>query len=485
LLTLDFPLDRGGTETLDRQLYNHIRREILSGNMKPGEKVVSTRELAESLGVSRSTAVAAYKQLIAEGYLDARAKSSTFVCLELPETNNTSVQGKLASKLTDLGKKLIRTEFVEVSYEAEELEIPFYSWRTALEELPLEQWSKNLGRRYRISDPNVVDWSPRVGSPRLRIALAEMVRQTRGIECEPEQVITTLGYQQALDLLCRVFVSKGDLVAVENPCFTETRVGLSAHGADLVPIDVDESGLIVEQLASRSKSDIKLVSLTPSHQFPTGAILPMTRRLELLEWSRKTGALILEDDYDSEYRYVGQPIPALAGLTDNNLVVYVGSFSKVLYTSFGIGYMVVPKALTRVFENVRRLAADPLPLQMQEAVADFIEEGHLKRHIKHMRPIYEERRSSLIHSLQQHLGSRVTVYGDSSGLHVMARIKTLIPDQVLVGRCAKAGVGLLSTSGCYMNNPQKGEFIFGYGNLNPETIREGIRRLGSIVSHSD
>jgi GntR family transcriptional regulator/MocR family aminotransferase len=207
--------------------------------------------------------------------------------------------------------------------------------------------------------------------------------------------------------------------------------------------------------------------------------------MELLEWSRSANTLILEDDYDSEFRYEGQPIPALAGLDKDGLVVYAGSFSKIMFTSFGIGYIVVPKNLVELFENIRRLAADPLPMQMQEALADFIEEGHLKRHIKHMRPIYEERRAALIHSLKQHLGNRVTIFGDNAGLHIMARIRTLVPDQILVARCLKVGVGLLSTTNCYLENPRRGEFVFGYGNLSPEEIREGVRRLSSIVNLSD
>ncbi len=482
--TLKFELDRSSSETLDRQLYNHIRSAILAGQMKPGARVLSTRELSESLKISRSTVVDAYRQLIAEGYLDAKAKSNTFVCLELPQSQLPAAPSRVTNKLTDLGKRLLKAELIEAP-ESGNVEIPFYFWRTAMEELPLEQWTKNLWKRSRIAERDLLDWGPRAGSMRLRKTLADLVKQTRGIDCEPEQVITTLGYQQAMDMIARLFISKGDLVAMENPCFMETKAAIEVYGAELVPIDVDESGLIVEQLANRSKNDIKLVCLTPSHQFPTGAILSMSRRMELLEWSRKTNALILEDDYDSEFRYEGQPIPALAGLDKNSLVVYVGSFSKILFTSFGIGYMVVPKNLVELFENMRRLAADPLPLQLQEALADFIEEGHLKRHIKHMKPIYEERRSALIHSLKQHLGNRVTIFGDNAGLHVMARIKTLVPDQILVARCAKAGVGVLSTVNCYLAEPRRGEFVFGYGDVSPEDIREGVRRLSSIVTHTD
>lgn len=482
--TLNIQLDRNSSETLDRQLYNHIRTAILSGEMKPGMRVISTRELSESLKVSRSTVVDAYKQLIAEGYLDAKAKSNTFVCLELPVAQRTAAPFKLTGKLTELAKRLIKTEVIE-SPVAEQVEISFDFWRNALEELPLEQWTKNLWKRSRVAEKSLLDWGPRAGSMRLRRAISDLVRQTRGIDCQPEQVITTLGYQQALDMISRLFISRGDLVAVENPCFMDTRAAFEAYGAELLPIDVDESGLIVEQLASRAGNDIKLLCLTPSHQFPTGAILSMSRRMELMEWSRSANTLILEDDYDSEFRYEGQPIPALAGLDKDSLVVYAGSFSKIMFTSFGIGYIVVPKNLVELFENIRRLAADPLPMQMQEALADFIEEGHLKRHIKHMRPIYEERRAALIHSLKQHLGNRVTIFGDNAGLHIMARIRTLVPDQILVARCMKVGVGLLSTTNCYLENPRRGEFVFGYGNLSPEEIREGVRRLSSIVNHSD
>lgn len=311
--TLNIQLDRSSSETLDRQLYNHIRNAILSGEMKPGMRVLSTRELSESLKISRSTAVDAYRQLIAEGYLDAKAKSNTFVCLELPQAHTPSAPSRVTSKLTDLGKRLLKAELVE-SPESADVEIPFYFWRNALEELPLEQWTKNLWKRSRVAETVLLDWGPRAGSMRLRKTLAELVRQTRGIDCEPEQVITTLGYQQAMDMVSRLFISKGDLVAMENPCFMETKAAIEVYGAELVPVDVDESGLIVEQLANRAKNDIKLVCLTPSHQFPTGAILSMSRRMELLDWSRKTNAVILEDDYDSEFRYEGQPIPALAGL---------------------------------------------------------------------------------------------------------------------------------------------------------------------------
>lgn len=481
---LDFPLDRKGSETLDRQLYNQMRLAILDGTMKPGQKVLSTRELAEALGISRSTAVDAYRQLIAEGYLDAKAKSNTFVCLELPETQKSGAPSKLTGRLSELGKKLLKMDFSLTA--PEDLEIPFYSWRTSFEELPLEQWTRNLWRSYRASDSSMLDWAPqRSGSVRLRQMIATMVSQTRGIECDADQVIVVLGHQNALDLVARLFITRGDRVAVEEPCFTENRVTFTAYSAELIPIQVDDSGLVVDQLARKIKQDIKIVCVTPAHQYPTGAVLPMSRRLELLDWARKSGALIVEDDYDSEYRFVGQPIPALAGLDKSNLVVYIGTFSKVLYPSFGIGYMIVPKNLNALFENARRLSADGLPLQMQEALADFIEEGHLKRHIKHMRPIYEERRTALIHSLKQHLENRVTIYGDNAGLHVMARIKTIIPDQILIGRCAKAGVGLTSTANCYMTQAPRGEYIFGYGDLNTELIREGIRRLAGVIHHAD
>lgn len=482
--TFDIHLDRTSGETLDRQLYNQIRSAILAGEMKPGEKVMSTRELSDHLKISRSTAVEAYKQLIAEGYLDAKAKSNTFVCLELPaKTTKDSSPSQLTKQLSELGRRLLKTELVEPPA-ADDVEIPFYFWRSALEELPLEQWTKNLWKRSRVAEISLLDWSPRTGSMRLKKMIAELVKQTRGIDCEPNQVITTLGFQQAMDMLLRLFISRGDLVAMENPCFLEIRAAIEAYGADLVPVDVDDSGVLVEQLAAREKNDIKMIMLTPSHQFPTGAVLSMSRRMELLEWARKTNTLILEDDYDSEFRYEGQPIPALAGLDTSGLVIYVGSFSKIFYTTFGVGYMIVPKNLLSLFENVRRLTADPLPLQMQEALADFIEEGHLKRHIKHMKPIYEERRQALIHSLRLHLGPRVTIFGDNAGLHVMARIKTLVPDQILVAKCLRAGVGLLSTANFYLDRPRRGEFVFGYGNLSPEEIREGIRRLSLIVTHS-
>jgi GntR family transcriptional regulator / MocR family aminotransferase len=239
---------------------------------------------------------------------------------------------------------------------------------------------------------------------------------------------------------------------------------------------------MTEQLQAISGPTIKLVYTTPSHQFPTGAILSLPRRLELLTWAQSVGAIILEDDYDSEYRYGEKPIPAMQGLDQSDSVVYVGTFSKVLFPALRIGYMVVPCGLVKVFAHAKRLIDRQSPMLEQLVLADFINDGHLERHLRRMRNLYSRRRQALVKSLQSRLGQQITIFGDSSGIHLMVQIQTDMIDEAMITHAAERGVNLTSAAPFYLNNGCSGQFLLGYANLEEEMIDEGIRRLAQILA---
>jgi GntR family transcriptional regulator/MocR family aminotransferase len=291
----------------------------------------------------------------------------------------------------------------------------------------------------------------------------------------------TNGTQQALYLVMRLLIDPGDAIALEDPGYLSARRIFLSQGAKLVPIGVDRSGIVVKDLANYS-SDIKLVYVTPSHQFPTGAILSLPRRLELLAWAQQTGALILEDDYDSEYRYGDRPIPALQGLDRSHSVIYIGTFSKVLFPSLRIGYLVLPPSLVSLFARAKWLSDRQLPLLEQQVLTDFIEQGYLERHIRQMRSLYDRRRQVIVQALKAYFGERATILGEKAGIHLMVRLQTHLTDAEIIQRAAEVGVGMMSAQPHYLNASSTGEFIFGYSELTEQQLQEGIRRLAEAIS---
>lgn len=479
-------LNRAGDEPISAQLYQIVRDAILEGSLGAGQKVPSTRELAELLSVSRSTVKASYGQLIAEGYLQSKASASTFVSAELPQPKPARTQRPQFLEPADLaalspyGRALANTKLTQVPNPAP-AEISFFSWRPALDEVPLEQWTRILWRKTRETDRALLDLpASRLGSDRLRAAVARYVKQ-RDIECDPDQVFIVNGFHQAFDLVCRVHLQSGDSVAIEDPCFPQVHQTIQASGAHLLPISVDSGGFSVEETKAHARSRVKMAYLTPSHQFPTGAIMSLPRRLELLEHAYTHGITIIEDDYDSEFRYSGSPIPALMGLDHHDCVLYIASFSKVIYPSLSLGYLIVPKRFAQIYSNARTLISDAFPIHIQEAVAEFIEEGHLTRHVKRMTQIYDRRRRALVAALQKHLGNKVTIYGDNAGIHLLARIDSNLSDAEIVARAAERGVAIVSTGVYYLKEAPKGEFSFGYGDVTEDQIEIGIKRLAETL----
>jgi GntR family transcriptional regulator/MocR family aminotransferase len=484
-------LDGRSEAPLHRQLYEEMRQSILNGRLSPGSRVPSTRLLARSLGVSRSTVTQSYEQLISEGYLQTVVGSGTKVCEQLPDdllrTSPVKIINAQAKrrqmepvKLSLYGSSL--DDDLPLEAQGPELQINFKTGCPALDEFPMQQWRRLLTKHCRTDARKLLDYAanPR-GDAGLREAIASYLARSRAVLCSPDQVIIVNGSQQAIDLVTKVLIDRGDTVAIENPGYLGARRALLAQGARLHPVPVDESGIVVEKLAARSANKVKAVYVTPSHQFPTGAVLSLPRRLELLSWAANSGAVIIEDDYDSEFRYCSRPIPALQGLAENENVIYVGTFSKVLFPALRAGYLVVPGTLARIFGRARWLADRHTPTLEQRVLADFINEGHLERHLRRMRTLYDKRRQALVRALETHFGDRVTVLGENAGMHLMIRLRSKFTDEQVVTRAQSAGVGIVSARIYYLGDNRTDEFVLGYAALSERRIREGIRRLAGVL----
>ncbi|AFY53119.1 transcriptional regulator with HTH domain and aminotransferase domain [Rivularia sp. PCC 7116] len=480
-------LDSNLSKSLHQQLYEQLRQAILSGRLAPGERIPSTRFLAKSLSISRFTVTTSYEQLLSEGYLETVKGAGTFVCQQIPdnlielkpieciEKSNAS-----SIKLSQYGKTLADIENVPRISEPK-LQINFRYGTPALSEFPIKIWRRLLSR-YCNASFNWLDYSQEPnGYQPLREAIKRYLARCRAVNCEPEQILITNGTQQALDLILRLLIEPRETIAIENPGYLSARIIFETQQAQILPVSVDSSGLLVKELANQTEKNVRLVYVTPSHQFPTGAILSLPRRLELLNWAQQNGALIIEDDYDSEFRYGEKPIPALQGLDTSDSVLYIGTFSKVLFPSLRIGYLVLPRSLVAIFARAKWLSDRHLPILEQQALTDFIESGYLERHIRKMRSIYNQRRQTLVKAIKKHFGKRAQILGEKAGIHVMVRFKSSLSDEEIIKSAAKVGIGMMSAKPHYLTAHSRCEFIFGYGELTETQLTEGIRKLAEIM----
>jgi GntR family transcriptional regulator / MocR family aminotransferase len=492
-MDLVITLDRTSAIPLYQQLAAALRQAVLERRLQPDRQLPPSRVLAASLAISRATVTQSYEQLVSEGYFEARCGAGTFVCARLPDdylqvasidshTEQRSQQadgesGKLPV-LSRFGRDLVGVERLEIP--EPEAEISFRFGSPAAEHFPIALWRRLLARHCDNSSA-ILDYSPDpAGYLPLRTAIADYLGRSRAVRCSAEQVIIVNGSQQALDLIARLTLDPGDWVAVEDPSYLGARYCFQGQGARLQAVGVDAAGLDVAAL-SRYPQPFKLLYVTPSHQFPTGATLSLPRRLALLQWAQQTGTLIVEDDYDSEYRYGARPIPALQGLDRHERVIYVGTFSKILFPSLRIGYLVVPAAWISVVSKAKWLGDRQSPTLEQYALTDCITAGHFERHIRRMRQLYDRHRQVLVDALNYYFGTRVRILGDNAGIHLMAKIETTLPDELVIQQAASVGVGLVSARDYYLTTPTRGEFIFGYARLDKAQIESGIDRLARIL----
>ncbi|MBM3727303.1 MAG: PLP-dependent aminotransferase family protein [Acidobacteria bacterium] len=449
-------LDPESPTPLFRQLSAEWRQAVLTCRFAPGERVPSTRGLAELLGVSRTTVTQAYDELLAEGYFEARRGSGTYVCRELPERMLHARPGARKPetppsniRLSAYGRRLTAATGRRADHLAAHKApaISFAHWTPDPRRLPLPAWQAAMTRALRESGPGIFDYQPDPGGylP-LREALASHLAKARGVRARAEDVVIVNGSQQAIDLSARLLVDPGDVVAFENPGYRGARLIFESWGARLAPAPVDSQGVIVSALPEEAKA----IYITPSHQFPTGCVMSLARRLELIEWARRTGAAIIEDDYDSEFRYAGRPLPALQGIAGGANVIYLCSFSKVLFPGLRVGYMVAPHAVLERVKRAKWLVDRQTAWLEQVALAHFIADGHMASHIRRMRVSHGARRRALMAALDKHLAGRVRVMGDAAGLHVLIELLTDLDEQEVVRRAGEQGLGLMAASLYYL-----------------------------------
>ena len=485
-MPLAITLDQQSQLPLHHQVYDQLRNMILAGRLGPGKRLPSTRLLAESLGLARATVAESYERLLSEGYIHTVPCSGTFVSDRLPEhlLSTAPFEGGPRSKpvldgldrLSVYGKTVLSSSVLRIARPLQE--INFGYGPPAMEQLPIEEWRRLLNKYCKTADNAVFGYSAEfAGLGRLREAIASYLCRSRAVRCHAGQVIVVAGSQQALDLVARILIDKDDAAAIENPGYPAVRHACTAQGARMVTVPVDDEGLMVDKLPSAASEPLKLIYVTPSHQYPTGTVLPLARRLELLSWASQNGVIIIEDDYNSEYRYAGRPLPSLQGIDQADCVFYTGTFSKVLFPSIRLGYLVVPEKYVEVITAAKVLSDRQCPSLEQNALADFINEGHLERHVRKMRLIYERRRTTLLNALTTQFGDLVSVVGQNAGMHVLVRFRMSMSEEEVIQRAAKHGVGIISSSFCYLHGYPAGEFILGYADMPEAVIQEGIARL--------
>jgi GntR family transcriptional regulator / MocR family aminotransferase len=476
-------LERASPVPLFKQLYDAVRQSILRGTLRKGLRLPSTRILARELGVSRNIVVIAFEQLHAEGYLESRTGAGTFVTKMLPEDvlllEANPLNGNRA--LSERGKAFKRLPQIGLPTTDPRLRCaPFRYGLPALDELPLDLWGRLLARNCRKAPVDIAVHGHAAGLLRLREAIASYVGLARGVRCKTDQVIIVNGSQQAIDLAARVLADPGDVAIMEDPGYIGALSALRAAGMKVIPISVGKDGLRVE-LLSRKQVKGKLVYVTPSHQFPLGVVLSIANRLQLLDWAAQNDAWIIEDDFDSEYRYESKPIPALQGLDRNGRVIYAGTFSKVLFPSLRLGYVIVPEDLVDAFASARWISDRCSPLIEQAALADFIVEGHFASHIRRMRALYMERRSVMIEALRQHLGDLLETWDTEAGMHTVAWLPPTMEDFTISAEAAKAGLYILPASGFAMRPLSRGGLLLGYAAFTPAAIQKGVRDLELVI----
>lgn len=442
---------RRGDAPLYRQIYQHIRVAIASGQLQPGDRLPSTRRLADEFATARGTIDAAYAMLAGEGYIVARGPAGTIVS---PDLGGSVVVGAMAKARLAANRQQHRLDEPK----------PFQMGLPALDAFPRKLWSRLVAREARALSATDMAYPDPAGFWPLRQAVSAYLATSRGIACTPAQVIVTRGYQGALNLAIGHLNRRGEQVWLEDPCYPLTRETLEFAGAKLVPVQVDAEGLrVVDGLARAPRA--RLAVVTPSHQSPLGVSLSLPRRLALLAWAAHADAFVVEDDYDSEFRYVGRPLPALKSIDRDERVLYAGSFSKVLYPGLRLGYLIVPEKLTAAFARANLLHNSGASTLEQRVVATFIMEGHFARHIKRMRNLYAARRQALAAALHHVFGDGVEVDLAPGGMHLMFRPARRLNDVALAKLARAAGLAVEPLSNRAIAHPSKQALLLGFTNI--------------------
>jgi GntR family transcriptional regulator/MocR family aminotransferase len=483
------------SEPLYRQIYDGLRRQILDGRLHRGTRLPSSRDLAHDLRVARSTVVQAFDQLRAEGYIETIRRGTTRVSHTLPEsriqadrsiaprslgTAGTGSRGKVAPPAPSRRAIAVANAWTEFPVV---LNRPARAFRTsvpALDIFPVDLWGRLTARQWRRSPAASLGYADTVGLPALRRAIADYVTTARGVRCTADQVIVTSGSQQALDLVARVLLDPGDRVWMEDPGYFGAGGALTAAGATLVPVPVDREGLDVAEGIRRARG-ARLAFVTPARQLPLGMTMSLARRLALLAWARDERAWILEDDYDSEFRYSTRPLSSLQSLDESGGVIFSGTFSKVMFPALRLGYLIVPEGLVDVFTLTRRYLDLCPPYLTQSVMAAFIEEGHFSRHIRRMRSVYDARRRLLVSLLTRELAALADIDSPDSGMNLTVWLPRRMSDTEAVRALAAADIDALPLSAFALRRRLRPALLLGFSGIREPDLRDGAATLGAVL----
>ncbi len=459
-----------------RWLYASVRAEILNGHLRPGTRLPSTRDLATQYGLARGTIVNAFEQLKSEGYVEGTVGSGTYVNKIVPEFNFDVRTQQTAS--IRLPKRRAISEYAKHTLTLGTYEdTPTRAFRAnlpALDLFPTNLWTKITLRCLRRITRRQLMGCGSLGYMPLRQAVAEYLGKSRGVRCAPEQVAIVSGVQEALELTARLLLNPGDPVCMENPGYPGAALVFQAYRGRISWIPVDDEGIMVSSLPSHR---VRLIYVTPGHQFPLGTTMTLARRLQLLQWARKSGAVIFEDDYDGEYRYSGKPIPALQGLDDSGSVLYAGSFSKVLFPALRLGYAVLPADLVNRFEALQSLGSRHAALLEQLVLCDFIREGHFGRHLRRMRQVYAERLAILLEESRTRLAGLLEISTVEAGLQTTGWLTKGIQAKSAAAAAAKHNVEITPIDRYYAGQARSQGVQLGFAAFDGKEIRRGVREL--------
>ncbi len=478
-------VDRDSAKPLYRQLYDGYREAIVERRLRAGQRLPSTRSLAAELGMSRIPVLNAFEQLLEEGYFETRIGSGTFVATSLPDeffrpvrrTPARAPASRPARRIVGRSSEALVGKKPKPWFKGLG---PFSVGQPPVDGFPIRIWSRLTARHSRNPDPSLLHYGSQMGLSSLREAVAEYLRTVRAVRCEAEQIMIVNGSQQALELSARVLLDPGSPVWVEDPGYFGAQNVLKLAGARLVPVPVDEEGLDVSAGIARCPR-ARAVFVTPSHQFPLGVTMSASRRLQLLDWARRSGSWIIEDDYDSEYRYGSLPIAALQGLDRDSRVIYIGTFTKTLFPAIRLGYLVLPIDLVERFVEVRKAVDSFSPTFHQAVLTDFIREGHFARHVRKMRLLCGERRSALVNAIQSEIGGTLRVLGDQAGMNLVAALPEGWRDREISERAASQGLWVAPLSECYLGKAPRQGLLLGYGGSKVEELEAGVRRLREVI----
>jgi GntR family transcriptional regulator/MocR family aminotransferase len=493
-MQISIELDSQSNQSLQNQIFEAIRQQILSGVLKSGILMLSSRALSEQLNVSRNTVIFAYDRLIDEGYLYSKRTVGTFVNANLPDRSLILDQEFTATANNLKQRKHLSANRHPVAFDGrvqtlfnphrDRLDIDFWVGRPDPESFPTNTWRQLVLKNLATAGSSMTEYHDPAGIIELRQAITDHIRAARGISCRAEQIIITNGIQEGMNLVARLLITPGTIAVTESPCYQGAAYVLESYGAKLHPVPVDKDGLDVDQLPQYA---VGLAYVTPSHQYPFGATLPLERRIRLLQWAQQTGAYIIEDDYDSDFRHQSLPLTAVAGQDQHGCVIYMGTFSKSIGAALRIGYLVLPQELVSPAVTLSTLMNNGHSWLDQAVLSDFISSGSYLKHLRRIRRTYLKRRNCLVEALKQHFGDDVTLSGLEGGMHLVWHLDEALPtSQDIQAIAQKIGIGVYAPSAGAAhdyNDSQccKHAILLGYSSTNENQINEGVARLAEAL----